>query len=160
LEAGSPDRARDHGKRVRGTAAGLCPPGGQKSPPQEAAGDHQPVHEFCSERLKYSGNGDATLVCRGRVPISGVFQGNMTAIPLYLKTDAQMPRPADPEFYLVTQNGAFLCRNHPFFTSDVPTRRPIKALAAHEASCAVRYPVVKAGTLESIVGFFSRVYAL
>jgi hypothetical protein len=84
----------------------------------------------------------------------------MAPIPLYLKTDAQMPRPAEPEFYLVTQSGAFLCRNHPFFTSDVPTRRPIKALAAHEASCAVRYPPVKVSTLESIVGFFSRVYTL
>jgi hypothetical protein len=81
-------------------------------------------------------------------------------IPLYLKTDVQMPRPADPEFYLLTQNGPFLCRNHPFFTSDVPTRRPIKALAAHEASCVLAYPKVKASTLESVVGFFDRVYML
>jgi hypothetical protein len=81
-------------------------------------------------------------------------------IPLYLKTDAEMPRPADPEFYWLTRDGAFLCRNHPFFTSDVPTRRPIKALAAHEPRCVVRYPLVRASTLEFIVGFFSRVFEL
>src|SRR5262249_40817550 len=81
-------------------------------------------------------------------------------IPLYLKTDAAMPRPTDPEFYWLTQDGAFLCRNHPFFTSDVPTRRPIKALAAHEPRCVVRYPHVKASTLEFIVGFFGRVFEM
>jgi hypothetical protein len=84
----------------------------------------------------------------------------MAPIPLYLKTDEQMPRPADPEFYWLTRDGAFLCRNHPFFVSDVPTRRPIKALAAHEPHCLVRYPLVKASTLEFIVGFFDRVYQL
>jgi hypothetical protein len=81
-------------------------------------------------------------------------------IPLYLKTDPQMPRPADPEFYWLTQNGPFLCRNHPFFTSDVPARRPVRALAAHEARCVLRYPKVKASTVEFIVGFFDRVYQL
>jgi hypothetical protein len=79
-------------------------------------------------------------------------------IPLYLKTDAHTTRPDDAEFYWLTQDGAFLCRNHPFFTSDVPTRRPIKALAAHEPRCVLRYPRVKASTLEFIVGFFGRVY--
>jgi hypothetical protein len=84
----------------------------------------------------------------------------MSPLPLYLKTDDRMPRPADPEFYWLTQDGAFLCRNHPFFTSDVPTRRPVKALAPHEARCVIRYPKVKASTLEFIVGFFDRVYEL
>jgi hypothetical protein len=81
-------------------------------------------------------------------------------IPLYLKTDAQMPRPTDSEFYWLTRDGAFLCRNHPFFTSDVPAKRPIRALAEHEPRCVVRYPKVKASTLEFIVGFFDRVYQL
>ena len=45
----------------------------------------------------------------------------MAPIPLYLKTDEQMPRPCDPEFYWVTRDGTFLCRNHPFFACDVPT---------------------------------------
>jgi len=81
-------------------------------------------------------------------------------IPLYLKTDAQMPRPTDPEFYWLTRDGTFLCRNHPFVASDVPARRPVKALAEHEPHCVVRYPKVKASTLEFIVGFFDRVYQL
>jgi hypothetical protein len=82
----------------------------------------------------------------------------MSPIPLYLKTTPDMPRPTDPEFYWVTRDGAFLCRNHPFFTTDVPTRRPVKALAAHAAACEVRYPRVPVSTLEFVVGFFDRVY--
>jgi PRTRC genetic system protein A len=81
-------------------------------------------------------------------------------IPVYLKTAADMPRPGDPEFYLLTRDGPFLCRNHPFFASDVPTRRAIRALAPHAPAVAVRYPKVKASTLETIVGFFGRVYEL
>lgn len=82
----------------------------------------------------------------------------MAPIPLYLKTDAVMPRPQDSEFYLLTRDGPFFCRNHPFFTTDVPTRRPIKALAAHEPHCELRYPKVSSALLERIVGFFGRVY--
>jgi PRTRC genetic system protein A len=81
-------------------------------------------------------------------------------IPVYVKTDPAMPRPADPEFYLLTQNGTFLCRNHPFFASDVPTTRPVRALAAHRAGVVVNYPRLKAPVLESIVGFFWRVYEM
>ncbi len=84
----------------------------------------------------------------------------MPPIPVYLKSDADAARPGDDEFYWLTQNGAFLCRNHPFFTSDVPTRRPVKALAPHEAGVVVRYPKVKAAMLETIVGFFHRAYEL
>jgi hypothetical protein len=84
----------------------------------------------------------------------------MPPIPLYLKTDEEMPRPSDPEFYWVTRSGTFLCRNHPFFASDVPARRPPKALAPHTAGCVVRYPRVKASTLEYVVAFFGRVYEL
>jgi len=82
----------------------------------------------------------------------------MPPIPVYLKTDEQMPRPADPEFYWLTQNGAFFCRNHPFFASDVPATRPVQPLAPHEPQCVVRYPKVRTLTLEYIVGFFDRVY--
>ena len=48
----------------------------------------------------------------------------------------------------------------PVLPSDVPTRRPVKALAAHEPRCVIRYPKVPASTLEFIVGFFDRVYEL
>lgn len=81
-------------------------------------------------------------------------------LPVYLKTSADMKRPDDPEFYLLTRDGAFLCRNHPFFTTDVPTRRPIKALAEHAPAAVLRYPKVKTSTLEAIVGFFSRVHEM
>lgn len=81
-------------------------------------------------------------------------------IPVYLKTAADAPRPDDPEFYWLTQDGAYLCRNHPFFVTDVPTRRAVKALAPHAAQCLVRYPKVPALTLEYVVGFFARVYEL
>ena len=79
-------------------------------------------------------------------------------IPVFLKTAADMPRPDEPEFYWLTQNGAFLCRNHPFFTSDVPSTRPIRALAPHQAGVTVRYPKLKTSMVETIVGFFWRVY--
>jgi hypothetical protein len=84
----------------------------------------------------------------------------MSPIPLYLKTSDDMPRPTDTEFYWLTQDGPFLCRNHPFFTSDVPTRRPIRALAPHDAACEINYPKVPQAILECVVGFFDRVYAL
>ncbi len=84
----------------------------------------------------------------------------MPPIPVYIKTRADMPRPDDPEFFLLTQNGTFLCRNHPFFASDVPTRRPVRALAAHEPGVVVRYPKLRASMLESVVGFFWRIYQL
>jgi hypothetical protein len=82
------------------------------------------------------------------------------AIPIYLKTAAKMGRPLDPEFYWMTQDGLFLCRNHPFFESDVPARRAPRALAEHEPQCVLRYPRLSAPALEYIVGFFDRVYRL
>ncbi len=80
------------------------------------------------------------------------------AIPVYLKTAEDMSRPADPEFYLLAQNGLFFCRNHAFFQSDVPAKRKPRALAEHEASCLVRFPLVPAATLEYIVAFFSCIF--
>src|SRR5262245_13440577 len=84
----------------------------------------------------------------------------MTPIPLYLKTDDAAPRPEDPVFYWLTRDGPFLCRNHPFFRTDVPTQRPVRALAAHDPAVELRYPKVAALWLEAAVGFFDRVYRL
>jgi len=84
----------------------------------------------------------------------------MPPIPVYLKTDPAMPRPEDELYFLLTQNGAFLCRNHPFFLSDVPTTRPIRALAPHEPGVILRYPKLPAEAMETIVGFFWRVYEM
>lgn len=84
----------------------------------------------------------------------------MNKIPVYLKTDADQPRPTDTEYYLMTRDGMYLCRNHPFFETDAPTRRPVRALAGHEPTCTVRYPKLGVAALEFIVGFFGKVYEL
>lgn len=82
----------------------------------------------------------------------------MSEIPIYLKTDADMPRPSDPEYYVIAANGTFFGRNHPFFSSDAPTRRAPRSLAHHEPQCRLRYPRLGTAALEYIVGFFDRVY--
>ena len=84
----------------------------------------------------------------------------MSPIPVYLKTDEKAKRPTESEFYWSTRDGMFLCRNHPFFRTDVPTRRPVRALAPHDPCCEFRYPKLKAGQLEFIVGFFDKIYDL
>jgi hypothetical protein len=82
----------------------------------------------------------------------------MNDIPLYLKTESPMARPKDPEYYLLTRDGMFFCRNHAFFESDVPASRSPRMLAPHERRCAVRYPKLSVAALEFIIGFFDRVY--
>jgi len=84
----------------------------------------------------------------------------MADIPLYLKTTEAMKRPTDSEFYLVVRDRTYLCRNHPFFQTDVPVSRPVKSLAAHEPTCKVNYPKVGVAALEYIVGFFGKVFEL
>jgi hypothetical protein len=84
----------------------------------------------------------------------------MAAIPVYLKTTPDMPRPADPEYYLVTRSGTFLCRNHAFFSSDVRTTRGPSALEFHAEKCSIRYPKLSQAALEFAVGFFDQVYDL
>jgi hypothetical protein len=82
----------------------------------------------------------------------------MNQIPIYLKHSADMTRPTDPEFFLVTGDGVFMGRNHRFFTSDVRAPRMPRSLAGHTASCLVNYPKLGVAALEYIVGFFDQVY--
>jgi hypothetical protein len=82
----------------------------------------------------------------------------MKPIPIYLKTDPNMPRPADPEYYLITGSGTFFGRNHLFYSSESPAKRSPRALAEHRSSCQVRFPKLGVAALEYIVGFFSRIY--
>lgn len=82
----------------------------------------------------------------------------MQPIPVYLKTDPDAPRPDDPEFYWIAQNGTFLCRNHPFFESDVRTDRQPRALAPHAPNCRSCYPMLSRAALEYVVGFFGLVF--
>ena len=84
----------------------------------------------------------------------------MYQIPLFLQTDPNMPRPTDSEFYRMTRNGLFFCRNHPFFESDVPATHLPSWLAKHKPSCVVRYPKLPVSALEYIVGFFHRIYEM
>jgi hypothetical protein len=81
-------------------------------------------------------------------------------IPVYMKTSAQMTRPHDEEFFLITRDGTFKCRNHQFFQSDVPARKQPKSLAQHQSRCIVRYPKLGRAALEYIIGFFDRIYRL
>lgn len=81
-------------------------------------------------------------------------------IPVYLKTQLVMARPADPEFYLLAKDGLYFCRNHPFFESDVPARHPPRSLAHHQPECRLSFPKLSQPALEYIVGFFDRVYQL
>lgn len=84
----------------------------------------------------------------------------MLHIPVYLKANVDAPRPEDPEFYWITRDGTFLCRNHPFFNSDVPARLPPRGLATHASACVVRYPRLGTAALEYIVAFFDKVFEL
>ncbi len=81
-------------------------------------------------------------------------------IPIYLKTQAKTSRPPDPEYYLLARDGLYFCRNHPFFRSDVPAKRPPRSLAEHEPQCVLNFPKLSKPALEYIVGFFDRVYRL
>lgn len=82
----------------------------------------------------------------------------MPEMPVYLKIAEDMPRPTDAEFYWLTRDGPYLCRNHPFFETDVPAPRPPRSLATHRPRCRLRYPRLPRRLLEDIVGFFDLVY--
>ncbi len=71
----------------------------------------------------------------------------MPKIPLYLKTERDMPRPPDSEYYLLARNGLFLCRNHRFFRSDVRTARAPRWLVEHESGCRLYLPQLERDNL-------------
>lgn len=76
--------------------------------------------------------------------------------PIYLKSDPDTPWPRDEKaFYLLTGDGLFLCRNHPFFQSSVVADRWPTELAKHKAFIKLNYPKVPQRLLERVVGFFS-----
>jgi hypothetical protein len=75
--------------------------------------------------------------------------------PIYLKTDASMALPDDvATYHVLTSDGLFLCRNHPFFRSCVPAPDWPSELAPHSASLELRYPKLTRELLEVAVGFF------
>lgn len=75
--------------------------------------------------------------------------------PVFLKTDEETPWPEDQSvFHLVTADGLYLCRNHEFFVSSVPTTQWPQELAGHAPFLRLKYPKIPQRTFEQIIGFF------
>src|SRR5262245_17316807 len=67
------------------------------------------------------------------------------------------PWAEDALFYMLTADGLFVCRNHPYFTSCVPAGYgfgPVQ-LASHTPNLVNRYPRVPQTLIEQAAGFFS-----
>jgi hypothetical protein len=77
--------------------------------------------------------------------------------PIYVKTRSDMSWPQDKVFYLLTSTGLFLCRNHPFFCSSVPTRSWPAELGRQGTFLELQYPRVPQALLELAVGFFAEI---
>lgn len=78
--------------------------------------------------------------------------------PIYLKMAEDEPWPEDKMFYLLTANGLFLCRNHPWFKSCAPATKGPSGLAEQKASLTLDYPVIPRALVEKAVAFFRRIY--
>ena len=79
--------------------------------------------------------------------------------PIYVKADPDMPWPQDSVFYLVSNGGMFLCRNHQFFRSCAPAPCWPRELARQEAFMNLKFPKIPQRLLELTVGFFDQVAA-
>ncbi len=78
--------------------------------------------------------------------------------PIYLKTDEEMPWPEKQSvFYRLTSDGLFICRNHQFFRSCVPTDTWPTELASQRTFCQIAYPKLSRRLLERVIGFFDKV---
>jgi proteasome lid subunit RPN8/RPN11 len=77
--------------------------------------------------------------------------------PIYLKTEENMPWPGDKVFYLLSRDGLFLCRNHPFFASSARADRWPAELAGHRPHLKSGYPRLPQAMVERVVGFFDLV---
>jgi len=76
--------------------------------------------------------------------------------PILLKTTQELSWPENESvFHLLTANGLFLCRNHPFFASSVPVSEWPQELAEHAPFLQLRYPRLPRRLLEQLVGFFA-----
>lgn len=88
----------------------------------------------------------------------GDVGGEELAVPVYLKTREEMPWPEDERaFYLLSQSGIFLCRNHPFFRSSVHAPNWPGELARHDRFLTLCLPRIPRRYVELAVGFFARV---
>jgi len=80
--------------------------------------------------------------------------------PIYLKLNPDMAWPDDKAFYLLTGDGLFFCRNHPFFRSSVPARNFPSELARHEEFLRLRHPRIPQELMETVIGYFARIAEL
>ena len=75
--------------------------------------------------------------------------------PFYAKLSDDMPWPEhEKAFYLLTRDGCFLCRNHPFFRSSVAAEKLPSELARHDAFLRLSYPRLAQRQFERVIGFF------
>lgn len=66
-----------------------------------------------------------------------------------------MPWPEDEStFHLLTRDGLFLCRNHPFFRSSSPVSGGPAELAPHTPFIELNYPKIPQRMFEQILGYF------
>ena len=81
--------------------------------------------------------------------------------PVLFKEDDDFDWPSDvPLFYLLTRDGLYRCRNHPFFKSCVWVAEGPGELAAQEQLLLPNYPRIPQDLFERIVGYFARVAEL
>ena len=81
--------------------------------------------------------------------------GQHLLTPLYLKLDNAMAWPeVEKAFYLLTNNGLFLCRNTPFFRSCVPVEEFPSELAGQKTFLKLSYPRIPRQLMERVIGFF------
>ncbi len=78
----------------------------------------------------------------------------LTPIHLKIGDDFEWPK-TERTFYLLTRDGLFLCRNHPFFRSSVRVDHWPTELKGHSPSLRLRYPKLPRRMMERVVGFFS-----
>lgn len=74
--------------------------------------------------------------------------------PVYLKIECSKDWPSDKMFYLMTRNGLFRCRNHPFFKSAIQVKDGPKELATQDNSLKLTYPKLPQDLVERAIGFF------
>lgn len=78
--------------------------------------------------------------------------------PIYVKTHSDMPWPEEEQaFYLLSQDGLFLCRNSRFFQSCVPAGSGPGELAGQDAFLDFQYPKIPQPLMEFAVGFFEQI---
>ncbi|MHC5211179.1 MAG: hypothetical protein ACYTG2_10715 [Planctomycetota bacterium] len=77
--------------------------------------------------------------------------------PVLVKAREDQAGPKGRTHYILSRDGLFLHRSHPFFTSCTPVREWPPELAGCQASLVPRFPPLSRGQYELIVGFFSRV---